>query len=541
MSRERASPRLLVEWSGRGQDFREALVALCAALPALPLPPARRGLRADLVGRHWPKRALAVSVALHVLFAFVPLPEFLTRAPAAPAGLRAVRIEYDLRWTGGTKLLPPIAPKRSPKRPASLAAKKEEPRPRRGAEAMQAQIIISDPPEPNHPRQTLLTQFGLEKARVEARDLQLPNMVIPPSPQAAPAPEVDLRRLRAPAILNVPGAAATPQPPRPTIAGELALAEARVENLNPRLAVEPGGAVPAPEFGAAASAPGGGDQVAPGIIALSAQPAPPKPVLALPEANLRARFAVGPVEGSGSPGGVPGGAPEVGGPGGAGGEGGRAGSLAVPGIYVSNAGPAPPRPVVAGPPGSEAGGTGVSPAAESSISTPRDTRPDPRSTQSDDKPIQRRAEEMIEGLPPGSHPRGGRRLYTLLINMPNLSSQTGSWVLRFAELGEASATAAGGAANGFALEAPVAVKKVDPRYPAQARRDRLEGVVFLYGVIRADGTVESVRVVRSVHALLDQNAVSAFERWRFEPGRKNGLPVALEVVVEIPFRLDRLF
>jgi len=146
----------------------------------------------------------------------------------------------------------------------------------------------------------------------------------------------------------------------------------------------------------------------------------------------------------------------------------------------------------------------------------------------------------MEGPGRGARPRGGRRVYTVLINMPNLTSQTGSWVLRFAELGE-RATSAGGAAESFALEAPVAVKKVDPRYPGEARRDHLEGVVYLYGVIREDGAVESVRVVRSVHALLDENAVAAFQRWQFEPGRKNGAPVALEVVVEIPFRLSRLF
>jgi TonB family protein len=53
--------------------------------------------------------------------------------------------------------------------------------------------------------------------------------------------------------------------------------------------------------------------------------------------------------------------------------------------------------------------------------------------------------------------------------------------------------------------------------------------------------VESVQVVRSLDESLDASAVEAFRRWVFEPGRKNGLPVPLEVVVEIPFRLARLF
>lgn len=534
-----ATPQLLVEWADRRGQFQDAVRVLRTALPVLPPQSALAAFRADVVGRGWPARALGASLALHALFVVIPLPEFLRRASPVPAGLRAVRLQYDLRWAGNARLLPPIVPKRAAKRSASLAGKREKPMPRRGADIRQPQIIISDPPAPNHPRQTLLTQFGLEKVRVPPRDFRLPNMVIPPSPQVSPAPELDLRRLRA--TLAVPGAPATPQPRRPKLASELTLAEARIENRFPRLAVESGGgaapAAPAPEVGAAASLPGGGDLAAPGVIALSATPAAPRPVLELPDANLRARFTAGPFDASGSPGGVPGSAPEIGGGArgeGLGGEGVGVGGLSVPGVFVSNAGPAPPGPVVVGPATNGAIGTSAPPAARP------DLRARARREPPDNKSVEQRAEEMMEGPGRGARPRGGRRVYSVLINMPNLTSQTGSWVLRFAELGE-RATSAGGAAESFALEAPVAVRKVDPRYPAQARRDHLEGVVFLYGVIREDGTVESVRVVRSVHALLDENAVAAFQRWQFAPGRKNGAPVALEVVVEIPFRLSRLF
>ncbi len=151
---------------------------------------------------------------------------------------------------------------------------------------------------------------------------------------------------------------------------------------------------------------------------------------------------------------------------------------------------------------------------------------------------------MLSGIQAGNRPldsAGVPRVYTIYITMPNLTSQASSWVLRFSEQGPASHTAAGGAANGFLLEAPLAIKKVDPRYLAPARRARIEGVVVLYGVIRADGGVENIQVVRSLDESLDASAVEAFRRWVFEPGRKNGLPVPLEVVVEIPFRLARLF
>ena len=113
-------------------------------------------------------------------------------------------------------------------------------------------------------------------------------------------------------------------------------------------------------------------------------------------------------------------------------------------------------------------------------------------------------------------------------------------MLRFAELNDEGGIAPGTASD-TTIESPLAVKKVDPGYPAEARRDKIEGTVFLYGVIRPDGSVEDVHVVRSVQAAIDQRAVEAFQRWRFDPGRKNGAPIPLEVVVEIPFRLSQLF
>lgn len=141
----------------------------------------------------------------------------------------------------------------------------------------------------------------------------------------------------------------------------------------------------------------------------------------------------------------------------------------------------------------------------------------------------------------------GRLVYTSFISMPNLTSATGSWELRFAMLGEVSDgfSAEGlsneftprlrrrGEPNGIPFEAPVVTKKVDLNCPAAGRHLGLKGTVSLSAVIRRDGTVDNIHVVRSVHELLDQSAIEAFRGWRFEPGRKNGAPVDLEVTVDI--------
>ncbi len=122
---------------------------------------------------------------------------------------------------------------------------------------------------------------------------------------------------------------------------------------------------------------------------------------------------------------------------------------------------------------------------------------------------------------------GGRRFYSLTLNMPNLNSASGSWVIRFAELKDAG--------TGDLL-APLATRKADPAYPAELQRANVQGLVTLYAIIRSDGSVGDVRVLDGVDDRLDLYARQALERCRFEPAVKNGEPVALEAVVQVPFR-----
>jgi len=544
------TPRLEVRWGGGWDEFVETVAAVrepVAELPESMLP----AFRDAAVGRHVPGRSVGVSMTLHVLALVLPLPAFLT-APASRSALDLPRIEYDLQWAGTSPVLPPISPPRAAKRAPSPGGKPNEPLPPRGAERQQPQTIVSTPAEPNHPTHTVLRQNAMEK-RLTPQELKLPNMVIPQAPNPTQSSELDLRRMRVPgAPLDLSG---PPQAPRRRLrkAAEISLAPTEAKNRYARLTVPPAsegtGASSAPEVDAALGAARSGDLDLPGVIALSAQPAMPSPTVSLPESNLRARFVAGPYPGAGSPGGIPGGVPgasggEGGGPGGIIGGGGA--GIEVPDLLVMPAGAVPPGPVVVGPGAGGTGETGLEgrrAAIQAARQAPRQTAPEPRRSQPS-KPAQERADELIEGLSPskrsGSDYRG-RRIYTIYINMPNLTSQSGSWVLRFAELGDEGGGVPGGASDTGLIESPVALSKVDPGYPADARREKIEGTVFLYGVIRPDGSVENVQVVRRVHDSIDARAVAAFQRWRFDPGRKNGAPIPLEVVVEIPFRLTQLF
>ena len=61
--------------------------------------------------------------------------------------------------------------------------------------------------------------------------------------------------------------------------------------------------------------------------------------------------------------------------------------------------------------------------------------------------------------------------------------------------------------------------------------------MVLYAVIRSDGSVDSIQLVRGVDEQLDANATQAFSQWKFRPATKQGTPIDLEVIVHIPFRL----
>jgi len=127
---------------------------------------------------------------------------------------------------------------------------------------------------------------------------------------------------------------------------------------------------------------------------------------------------------------------------------------------------------------------------------------------------------------------GPKRFYQMTLNMPNLNSAGGSWVVRFAELKDAPSEGQ--------LFSPLLTVKADPAYPSELQRENVHGIVTLYAIIHSDGSVRDIRVLNGADDRLDQYAREALSRCRFEPALKDGVPVALEAVVVIPFR-PRMF
>jgi len=125
----------------------------------------------------------------------------------------------------------------------------------------------------------------------------------------------------------------------------------------------------------------------------------------------------------------------------------------------------------------------------------------------------------------------GRDTYQMMVQMPNITSYTGSWMIWFAERQHEPG------APPSVLSPPVPLHKVDPKYYPAAIADRVEGSVRLTAVIHTDGHVDNVELLVHLDDRLDKSSEEAISKWQFEPALRNGQPVDVDAVFEIPFRL----
>lgn len=577
-------PRLLVELPSRPRVFFGNLRDLLfpRRLPPLELHSAPAPFWPDVfVKRRFPWYSFIESIAYHViamtlLIGFTHVLGLRPRVEPKPVFDHSQVIYYQ-----PSEYLPPLDTLRASADP-----------PRKADPELAPQPIISVPREADNREQTIVTPPQVKlKTNVPLPNIvawadtqQKPRLAIPEAPvspaaqitRLAPtlqssvvAPPQDTSRVQqrrsSPGLQDpvappsdvrsnapnlVPGLqpalVAPPQDVATTSTrrlGDMNIAPSEVVGPAPQLPVgaqrtAPGGrgspALGAPQVAppppsAAASAGSG----SPGrMIALSLHPAvsaPPEP----PAGNRRGTFAAGP-EGhtgaSGAPGSVSGSsstgsaANSSHGPGGSGGASNAKAGDAPTGLYVGNA--AKPAPV-AGDPAAKTETPSVNPNLIASVRPPRVAA---RPMQPDSAANLSEAERAVFG---------NRRFYSVTLNMPNLNSAGGSWIIRFAEFKHDSSDRDPGA-HAEDLSQPMATRKVDPAYPAQLMRENVHGTVILYAVIHADGSVGNIRILRGADERLDRFAAEAVSQWKFDPATKKGTPVDVEATFQIPFRPARV-
>jgi bla regulator protein BlaR1 len=87
------------------------------------------------------------------------------------------------------------------------------------------------------------------------------------------------------------------------------------------------------------------------------------------------------------------------------------------------------------------------------------------------------------------------------------------------------------------VSAPTLVYAPDPEYTEKARRAKYQGVCVISTVVDAQGNPTQVQVLRQLGMGLDKKAVEAVKQYKFKPAMRLGNPVAVEVKIEVNFRL----
>ena len=533
-------PKLEVAWGSFHQGIGSSLIAVFSRSNV-----PKRFLRGGFFRDSWiegrnPRRALVAAALWHFVFIVMPFPQL----PAAPPHYPAFE-NTELTWSGPIDDFPLVEMK-SPKSKPTPRGEPAKALPPEGADAFHPrQRIFTDPVHPTHPRQTLINSAAPPEPPKILPNLpnivQLQQLPGPVRPRLQISQET-LSKLRPRELRKVKFTSAL-APDLPTLDQKLSdIAPAMLPNaparpkleLNtgaaPRVAsrAQTGDTEPAPEVGSSQSTVTSANATT--FIALSATPSPPAPVAQPPQGNLAARVSISP-EGKqpGVPGGSPNGMPgangsAAGGPDSTGGT--ATGNGGKNDIDVSISGGHPPA-------NNGVSVLGGSPKISAPVPHALIPRPDPH-TKIDDAP-ERTGPPNFAALPASAQPEqifASKKIYKMLVNMPNLNSATGSWILNFSEL---RTNFEGPRPASSDVSAPGPLRKIDPKYPPTLIKEHVEGEVVLYAVIRRDGSVDSIQLVRGIDEQLDANAMEALSQWKFRPATKQGTPVELEAIVHIPF------
>ena len=90
---------------------------------------------------------------------------------------------------------------------------------------------------------------------------------------------------------------------------------------------------------------------------------------------------------------------------------------------------------------------------------------------------------------------------------------------------------------GGEVSAPIPIYSPEPSYSDEARRAKFQGTVLLWIVVDAQGLVHNIRIAKRLGMNLDDEAVKTVSTWKFKPALRQGIPVPVQVEVEVSFRL----
>jgi TonB family protein len=399
-------------------------------------------------------------------------------------------------------------PKINPERPFGPAKQPQ------GQKESSSRTLIAQSPEPSSNKQFI---WQPDRPKPLTTDVPTPNLVALPPPPPKPAP----RAFIPPAPSPVPQARAPvvlAEPPTSAQTTKLALPQNAIIG---RLAQLNAAAVPRPAF------------KAPTVNGTTgSQPATKPQLLAEPPAVVSSKGS-----GDGLKAVIVGLNPEAG-PAPPGSRPGQFSQAPVTGVPSSGTSPQPGAPTV---PGLMArGSSGAPPPVPAHVAPPPPDLPKPERRLLKELTLPSMNRTMSAPLRPSSRiiPASvearfvGRDVYTLVIPCPEFPGYTGDWILWFSERHTRDD-------QGSRVQAPIPIRKYSWTASTQMPADSLgNGTIQLASIIDRDGHVSGVRVLRggATAEAFRQRALEELQTWEFQPALRNGEPVDIDVVLEIPFQ-----
>lgn len=135
-------------------------------------------------------------------------------------------------------------------------------------------------------------------------------------------------------------------------------------------------------------------------------------------------------------------------------------------------------------------------------------------------------------IPPSIESRfQGRDVFTMVIPIENMPEYTSDWIIWFAQH-----SPKGDAAQALNIRAPIPLRKFESVQPVPpgARTDLR---VQLAGMITKEGKLEVLALLRNLNPALASAVLQDAQSWEFKPATRDGAPVDVDVVLEIPFSL----
>jgi hypothetical protein len=117
----------------------------------------------------------------------------------------------------------------------------------------------------------------------------------------------------------------------------------------------------------------------------------------------------------------------------------------------------------------------------------------------------------------------------MVVPIENLPAYGGDWIIWFAEREPRNGDAP-------SMRAPIPLRKLDP-VDRSLSRLRVEWRLQVAAVIRQDGKLDRISLLRHVAPAAEQVIIQDLESWEFKPATRGGVPVDVDAVIEIPFIL----